>query len=111
MAMIYIDGIKDPVTVQDAPDFETAVAMISALEEGSMVVFPTLESDISVAKNRLIMFVQGKAKATRKQFVMPTVQGYRQDDGEITRELKQAKKGNGRRKRARPTGVQEKDSE
>lgn len=111
MAMIYIEGIKDPVTVEDAPEFEEAVAVISNLSIEDMVVFPTGNSDIAVAKGKLIMFVQGKAKATRKQFVMPTVQGYRQDDGEITRELKQAKKGNGRRKRARPTGVQEKDSE
>ncbi len=115
MAMIYIDGIEKPVPVQDAPEFEEAVAMISALEEGSMVVFPTAESDIAVAKSRLIMFVQGKAKATRKQFVMPVAEtedkGTPLGRGVVPPGEYIATKKKKRKKRARSKGVQKENSE
>ena len=72
MAKIFVEGVAEAILVHDAPEFEEAVAMISELPMESMVVFPTDDSDVAVAKGRLLMFVQVKGKKLARQYVIPS---------------------------------------
>ena len=100
MAKIFVEGLDSVITVEDAPDFEEACAMISGHEDGALIVFPDMAgADCAVLKSRLIMFVQSKEQPKARQYVIPTKES-------TTAAIKKTRK-----KRARSTGVQEKDSQ
>jgi len=114
MATIYIDGLKDPITVIDAPDFEEAVAMISDLPLESMVVFPRVDSDVAVAKGRLIMFLQEKTPRSEmpEQYVVPSVPVIGGNKPvKKRREMTAANRKARSAKDVRPKSVQKRDSE
>ena len=101
MAKLYVEGLTEAITVDDAPDFEEACAMISELKDLDLVVFPAADSDCAVLKRRLIMFVQSKEKLEERirQYVIPT------------KATDMVLKKKTRKKRARSTSVQKRDSQ
>jgi len=100
MAKIFVEGLNEAITVEDAPDFEEACAMISELADLDLVSFSATDSTVAVLKRRLIMFVQGKKKATKRQYILR---------GPLEEAVTSKKKT--RKKRARSAGIQKRDSQ
>ena len=99
MAKLYLEGLTEAITVDDAPDFEAACVMISELKDLDLVIFPAADSNAAILKKRIIMFLQTKEKVKPRQYVIPT----KLADLELKKKT--------RKKRARSAGVQKRDSQ